>query len=90
MTFKDKRTEPRRDYHHEIEYLLDPNSSETYKAVTIDISESGLGLYVFNPLSIGQQIIIKDISHGSRNRGTIRWTKKANGSIYRVGVMFAK
>ena len=84
------RMEPRDDYHHQIEYVLGPSSSgEIHKAVTINVSESGIGLYVFKPLAEGQQIMIKNAIRGSRKTGTIRWNKKVNESIYRVGVMFA-
>jgi len=90
VEFYSARTEPRDDYYHQIEYILDPASTdEIYKAVTINVSESGIGLYVFKPLARGQQIMIKNAIRGSRKTGTVRWHKKVNESIYRIGVLFA-
>lgn len=90
VEFYSARVEPRDDYYHQIEYMLDPTSTgETYKAVTINISESGIGLYVFKPLAEGQQITMKNVIRGSRKTGIVRWNKKVNESIYRIGVTFA-
>ncbi len=90
VEFYSARVEPRDDYYHQIEYILDLTSTdEIYKAVTINISESGIGLYVFKPLAEGQQITIRNVIRGSRKTGTVRWNKEVNESIYRIGVMFA-
>ena len=85
------RAENRDDYHHQIEYTLDPASAgETYKAVTLNISQSGIGLYVFNHLAEGQQIKFTNVIRGFHKMGTVRWNKKVNESIYRIGVMFGQ
>ena len=91
MEFYSARVEPRDDYYHQIEYALEPTSvEETYKAVTINISQSGIGLYVFKPLAEGQQIKFTNVIRGSHKMGTVRWHKKVDQSIYRIGVMFGQ
>ncbi|HAM50315.1 MAG TPA: hypothetical protein DCP92_06330 [Nitrospiraceae bacterium] len=83
--------EQRDDYHHEVDYVLEPNATgKVYRAVTIDTSESGLGLYLFSPLSAGRQITIKGIFRISRKTGTIRWSKKISESVFRAGVLFIR
>lgn len=89
MEFNNKRADERVAFHHVIEFILGPDSTdEIFKGVTIDRSRSGLGLYVFNRFTIGQEIIIKKTLPSLQKKGMIRWRNKIDDDIYRVGLMF--
>jgi len=61
-------------------------------AVSIDISEGGIGIITSYPLEAGHvltfedEIKIKDITAKS---AIVRWAEKINGNKYRVGLKFA-
>jgi hypothetical protein len=86
---QNRRAHVRYDFSEKIEYVLQDFTNEIFKAVTINISDSGLGLYVFKPLNSGQVVRIKGIP-GSLNTGTVRWCKELGDNVYRVGVMFTR
>ncbi len=89
MHFRSRRHE-RYDFHHEIKYVLNPDTTgEIFRGVTVNISDSGLCLYVFNNhLREGQELTIKTILRGFYRTGVVRWYKKIDGEIYKVGLMF--
>jgi hypothetical protein len=55
-----KRISERYDYPSTMDYVLDPSdAAEVHKAVTINISSTGLAALVFSPHAEGQKIFIK-------------------------------
>ncbi|MEW6108573.1 MAG: hypothetical protein AB1632_05285 [Nitrospirota bacterium] len=84
----EKRAEPRYDFHHTIEYVLNSSAPhKIFRGVTVNQSNSGLCLYVFYSLNEGQEIIITD---GLRvfKTGSVRWNMKIDDDIYKVGLRF--
>jgi hypothetical protein len=85
---KSKRGQ-RFDYPRTIEYVLDQASDHSvHKAVTINISEQGLGAYVFTPHKQGQRIIIRSEMPIDRQIATIQWIKKEDNSFFMTGLKF--
>ncbi len=85
----EKRKAERYTYPALIEYVLDSSEPpEVLKAVTIDISKNGLCIYSFWPLSEGQRVIIKTRLPVDQNSAMIRWIKRENDSLFRIGLRF--
>lgn len=85
----EKRKSLRYDFPKRIEYGLSPKiSDETFYGVTINISDSGLCLYIFNLLPEGQKITIKNNLPVSYRTALVRWIKKVDADLYKAGVMF--
>ena len=85
----DQRKEERFEYPHEIEYVVDPLTTyEVFKAVAINISNSGLCLYTSTPLNEGQQITIKSTLPVHSQTAIVRWIQKLNDFYYKVGLTF--
>ncbi len=85
----DRRNHTRYAFPSKIEYVLDPDDSDKiYKGVTINCSNTGLCLYVFNPVSEGQKITINSVLPVSSQTGTIRWSKKLEDRLFKVGLLF--
>ncbi len=84
-----KRQEQRYSLHSTIDYILIHGAAaEVHKGVTRDISDKGLGLYLFDPLPEGQTIIIQsELPVGSRT-AKICWIKKESENLYKSGLMF--
>jgi hypothetical protein len=85
----EKRQEQRYAFPSTIDYILIHGSAaEVHKGVTIDVSQTGLGLYLFDPLPEGQTIFIKSpLPVGSRT-ATICWIKKESDDFYKSGLKF--
>lgn len=79
----------RYDFQKEIEYTIShANNQQILKGIVINIGGTGIGLYVFNPLIIGQEIfLITDIGELNR-KGRICWCKELGDNVYKVGVKF--
>ncbi|HUI67388.1 MAG TPA: PilZ domain-containing protein [Nitrospirota bacterium] len=85
----EKRRERRYSFHSTIDYLLLRGSAaEVHKGVTIDISDTGLGLYLFDPLPEGQTIIIQNALPAGGRAATICWIKKEREDFYKSGLRF--
>ena len=84
----EKRRERRYSFNSTIDYLLLRGSAaEVHKGVTIDISDTGLGLYLFDPLPEGQTIIINALPAGGKV-ATVCWIKKERENLYKSGLRF--
>ena len=92
MSYAKRKSEKRRteryDFPSTIEYMLEESTREVFKGVTINISDSGLSIYAFSPLSEGQRIIITSILPVNQQSATIRWVKKEDESMYKIGLTF--
>ncbi len=83
------RSHVRYDFHKEVEYTINEAGAEKiFKGIIINISEAGLGLYVYNPLNRGQEIILKTDIRELNRKGNIRWCTQLGENIYKVGLMF--
>ncbi len=93
MTLSSVKTEKRRERRYSfqatIDYLLLRGSAaEVHKGITIDISDTGLGLYLFDPLPEGQTIIIQNALPAGDKAATICWIKKEREDLYKSGLRF--
>ena len=88
VELNEKRKDERLSSCFLIDYVLNASgSSDFHKAVTINVSETGLCLLAFKALHAGEKIIIRnDIQ--KRNSATICWTKKLDEDVYKIGVFF--
>ena len=87
----ERRKYIRYDFPSVVEFSLDPETpGEPLKGVTINISNTGMCLYVFSPVREDQVIkfesSILPISH---KKATIRWTNKFTDGFYMAGVAFS-
>jgi c-di-GMP-binding flagellar brake protein YcgR len=88
-TNTEKRRERRYSFHSTIDYLLLRGSAaEVHKGVTIDISDTGLGLYLFDNLPEGQTIIIQNALPAGGRAATVCWIKKESEDLYKAGLRF--
>jgi c-di-GMP-binding flagellar brake protein YcgR len=84
----ERREHARYDFPHRIEYALNPETpDETFNAVTINISKTGLCLYVFTSLGEGQKMVIKSTLPVPLKTVSVRWTKKIEDNFYKIGLM---
>lgn len=85
----EKRRTERYDFPAMIEYVLEAQINiEVFKGVTINISNNGLSIYAFKPLSEGQRIIIRSALPVHHRVATIRWIMKEDESLYKLGLQF--
>ena len=82
-----RRIYQRYDFCSKIDYMITPgDTQEIFKGVTVNISHSGLRLYVFMSLHEGQGISIKTELPEDIQTATIRWIKKSDGNLYEAGL----
>ena len=86
----EKRKAKRYDMASSIEYVLDSQTfGEVHEGVLVNISTTGIGAYVFSPLSEGQKIVITTRLPVDYHSAVIAWTKKKDADSYLVGLKFA-
>ncbi len=79
----------RYDFPSTIEYIVDsPAANTVCRAVTVNISMSGIAAYVFSRYSEGQKIFIKTPLPVDSRTATVRWIKKEDESFYLAGLKF--
>lgn len=84
----ERRRHTRYDFPALIDYGFHLNAShEVYKGVTINISHSGLCLYVHKLLSEGQEISIKGPLPVPCPKASVRWIRKIDEDLYKTGLM---
>ncbi len=88
-TKTEKRHEKRYPFPSTIDYILIHGSAaEVHKGITRDVSQTGLGLYLFDPLPEGQTIYIQSpLPVGSRT-ATVCWIQKESDDFYKSGLRF--
>jgi hypothetical protein len=87
---KERRSHERRDFANRIVYVSaeDPDYG-LVKGVTMNMSETGLCFATFTAPKKDDKIWILESMlpiHGQK--GTVRWIKKMESDIYKVGLMF--
>jgi hypothetical protein len=61
-----------------------------FQGITIDTSTSGMGIYVYHMLAVGDQLKIStDMYSEPHQKVTVKWINKIDDEIFRVGLMFA-
>jgi hypothetical protein len=86
-----QRSEDRFPFLKTIDYSCDQGGvGSLFKGVTINISRSGLCMYLYeSPCAVrGSHIFIKSELPTSAQRGTIRWVDKVEDGFYKAGLMF--
>jgi len=85
----EKRQEQRYSLHSTIDYILIHGAAaEVHKGITRDISDKGLGLYLFDPLPEGQTIIIQSALPVGGRTARVCWIKKESEDFYNSGLKF--
>jgi len=84
----ERRKDVRQPYPRVIEYSLTPVSNEKLKGVTVNISNSGLALYIFSHLIQGQEILIRSFMPVDYRKASVRWVKEIDDGILQAGCMF--
>ena len=86
----EKRRQLRYHFPSTIEYTLPlVNNAKIFKGVTINISNAGLCLCIFECLGEGAEITVKSFLPVDRRKATVRWIKKVDENYFKVGLMFA-
>ena len=86
---KERRAHIRYDFRNEITYLLDSYPpDDDLKAITIDISNSGIGLYSFRRLRAGQEVTITHGLEHTYRKCTVAWCKELGDDVFRAGLFF--
>jgi len=90
MSYSSTRKGPRYDFPLTIEYVLGSQveGEVPRKGITIDLSATGLCMYMLDPLPQGQQIIIKTALPVDSRTAVICWTRNEESSLYRSGLKF--
>ena len=89
IVVKNRRVHIRYDFRNEISYARhSAGSSEVLKAIGVDISSSGIGLYVFTPLRAGQEVTITNGLEDTHRKCTVAWCKELGDDVFRAGLFF--
>lgn len=86
----EKRKSPRYSYPKTVHYR-DAGDRETpqLRGVVIDISNTGVGLYIYRAHPAGTVICFHDDLPGNARNATVRWIRELNAGFYRAGFEFA-
>ena len=92
MTHKktDMRSEERFPYLRTVKYICIPDTEGDFKGVTIDISKTGISLYIFSPYCLrkGHIVKVKDDLPVVSTTGVVRWVQQIDRDLYRAGIQF--
>jgi hypothetical protein len=80
----------RYDFPATIEYVMGSQADHEvlHKGVTINLSSTGMCMYIFDPLPKGQQVTIKTALPVDFRTAAICWTRKVDDNFYRSGLKF--
>ena len=85
----ERRKAVRYDFPSTIEFNTGVKSGESkHKAVTINISKSGLCLYLFESFIRHQEIRIDSVLPIVSKKASIRWIRKIDEGFFKAGVSF--
>jgi hypothetical protein len=90
---KDRRVHIRYDFNQEIRYVRGLRASgkasdKALRAITIDISTSGIAMYTFAPLRAGEKITITDGLEDTCQKCTVAWCKELGDNVFKTGLSF--
>ena len=82
----ERRRHLRYTYLANTEYMLNPSTSgEIFECAVVNVSESGMNLFISRPLDMGEEITIKGDVPNLTRTAVVRWTRKLGG-FYTVGL----
>jgi len=91
LVVAERRIHTRNPFHQNIECsCASDTTKELFNGITVDISEHGLGMYVFRPLNKGQKIMINGGLQSTHRVGFIRWCAASGENGYRAGMVFGR
>ncbi|MGE5892542.1 MAG: PilZ domain-containing protein [bacterium] len=76
-----------------IEYAFhtegDVTKDSTAKGITVNVSDTGLCIYLFNPVNEGQEMkIFKGLFASESLSARVKWSKQITDDIYKAGLAF--
>ncbi len=90
-TIIERRKEQRNDLTAFVQYTCSPETSDTVlKGRIKNYSYSGICMIVGQPLTIGQEIILKSMVVPSSKRATVRWQENIGKDVYEVGLEYMR
>jgi hypothetical protein len=81
----DQRKNERYNFPYTIEYSDPYIADKIIRGVAINISDSGVCLYVPQSLKEGQEITIRSIIYDFPKRAKVCWCEKYDDTFYKVG-----
>jgi hypothetical protein len=81
----DQRKHKRSSFPYTIEYLDPYTANQIIRGVAVNISESGVCLYIPQSLNKGQEIIFKSVISTFSQKATVCWSEKYDDVFYKVG-----
>lgn len=84
----EKRKQARRPYHEVVEYSLDGVHRKISRSLSLNRSDSGFCLYLFDAHREGQNLTIEGPPPVGPRRATIRWTRSLQDMFWIAGLMF--
>ena len=81
----DQRKHERFNFPYTIEYLDPYAPDKIIRGIAMNISESGVCLYIPQSLNKGQEITIRSIIYSSPQKATVCWSEEYDDVFYRVG-----
>ena len=70
-----------------INYIAGHSEGETHKGYIANKSLSGLCMFTFNPLDIGEDIKLKRNYYVPFHKAEVKWIKEVNKQWYAVGLI---
>ncbi|MBW2974228.1 PilZ domain-containing protein [Candidatus Woesearchaeota archaeon] len=81
----DKRKHERLNFPYTIECYDPYNDDEIIRGIAMNISVSGICLYIPQPFNKGQELTIKSVVYSSLQKATVCWSEKYDDDYYKVG-----
>jgi hypothetical protein len=70
-----------------IKYIIGPSEGEIHKGFLANKSSSGLCLFTYDPLDIGEEIRLKNNFYVPFQKAKVKWIKEVNKQWYAVGLI---
>jgi hypothetical protein len=84
-----KRSEERYPFLKTVKCVCIPDAGGHFRAVTIDISKSGMSFYLFSGcIREGLQVEIQDELPAPSQTGTVRWVQRVDQDLFKAGLRF--
>ena len=87
-SYSNRRVNIRYDVEQQVNYVVHDKKTQYLKGVLINISDAGVGLFVFSPLQEGQAITIKSDDKTIHRQAVVRWCREMGENVYKAGLEF--
>ncbi|MCL5422850.1 MAG: PilZ domain-containing protein [Nitrospirae bacterium] len=84
----ERRGEPRRLLYQSIEFVVGNDEQKLLKGTVTNISPSGLGIYSFSPLKVGDELTVKSVIPTQHQIYTVRWVNELLDDFFMVGLRY--